>query len=109
MPSALRLNRIALTLLLAPLAAGAPAFAQLRAQDVSVLAGTCVNCHGPEGRAKGAIPSLQGHGADHLLQRLRAFRADQVPGATVMPRLMKGYDDAQIEALAQWFADKEGR
>jgi hypothetical protein len=26
-----------------------------------------------------------------------------------MTRLMKGYDDAQVEALAQWFADKEGR
>ena len=31
------------------------------------------------------------------------------PDATVMTRLMKGYDDAQIEALAQWFASEEGR
>ena len=40
---------------------------------------------------------------------MRAFRAGQAPDATVMSRLMKGYDDAQIEALAQWFAAKEGR
>ena len=94
-----------LALLLAPLAAGA----QLRVQDASVLAGTCVNCHGPEGRSAGAIPSLRGHTAGYLLQRLRAFRAGQAPDATVMTRLMKGYDDAQIEALAQWFASQEGR
>lgn len=105
MPSAFSLNRFALALLLAPLAAGA----QLRVQDASVLAGTCVNCHGPEGRSPGAIPSLRGHTASYLLQRLRAFRAGQAPDATVMTRLMKGYDDAQVEALAQWFADKEGR
>ena len=105
MPSAFPLNRFALALLLAPLAAGA----QLRVQDASVLAGTCVNCHGPEGRSTGAIPSLRGHTAGYLLQRLRAFRAGQASDATVMTRLMKGYDDAQVEALAQWFADKEGR
>jgi len=105
MPSALPLNRFALALLLAPLAAGA----QPRVQDASVLAGTCVNCHGPEGRSTGAIPSLRGHTAGYLLQRLRAFRAGQAPDATVMTRLMKGYDDAQIEALAQWFASQEGR
>lgn len=105
MPPALPLNRFALALLFAPLAAGA----QLRLQDASVLAGTCVNCHGPEGRATGAIPPLRGHTAGYLLQRLRAFRAGQAPDATVMTRLMKGYDDAQIEALAQWFASGEGR
>lgn len=105
MSSAFPLNRFALALLLAPLAAGA----QLRVQDASVLAGTCVNCHGPEGRSTGAIPSLRGHTAGYLLRRLRAFRAGQAPDATVMTRLMKGYDDAQVEALAQWFADQEGR
>ena len=105
MPSAVPLNRFALALLLVPLAAGA----QLRVQDASVLAGTCVNCHGPAGRSVGAIPSLRNHTADDLLQRMRAFRAGQAPDATVMSRLMKGYDDAQIEALAQWFAAKEGR
>lgn len=104
--SALPWGRIALTLLLA---APACASAQLRALDASVLAGTCVNCHGPEGRSTGAIPSLRGHTAGYLLQRLRAFRAGQAPDATVMTRLMKGYDDAQVEALAQWFASQEGR
>ena len=105
MPPAFFLSRFALALLFAPLAVGA----QLRVQDASVLAGTCLNCHGPEGRSAGAIPSLRGHTAGYLLQRLQAFRTGQAPDATVMTRLMKGYDDAQVEALAHWFADKEGR
>ena len=45
-------------------------------------------------------PSLRGHTAGYLLQRLQAFRTGQAPDATVMTRLMKGYDDAQVEALA---------
>ena len=65
MPPAFFLSRFALALLFAPLAAGA----QLRVQDASVLAGTCLNCHGPEGRSAGAIPSLHGHTAGYLLQR----------------------------------------
>ena len=44
-----------------------------------------------------------------LRQRLHSFQRVQAPDATVMTRLMKGYDDAQIEALAQWFARKEGQ
>ena len=63
MPPAFFLSRFALALLFAPLAAGA----QLRVQDASVLAGTCLNCHGPEGRSAGAIPSLRGHTAGYLL------------------------------------------
>ena len=73
-----------------------------------MLASTCFTCHGPEGRAPsdvlGGIPSLQGRSADLLRQRMRAFRAGTAADATVMHRLMQGYDDAQIDALAQWFA-----
>lgn len=80
-------------------------------QDASLLAGTCANCHGPDGRppSGSTIPSLRGHGANALQQRLFAFKAGQVPDATVMTRLMKGYDSAQIEALARWFAAKEAK
>lgn len=86
----------------APPPAAAPT--TLSAQDISVLAGTCVNCHGPDNRSSGAIPMLRGAPAEHLLQRLQAFKAGTVPNTTVMTRLMKGYDDRQIQALAQWFS-----
>ena len=92
----------------AVLGAAPCASAQPRALDAAVLAGTCFNCHGPDGRSTGTIPSLQGRSALELRQRLQAFQRGQAPDATVMTRLMKGYDDAQVEALAQWFARQEG-
>ena len=73
-------------------------------QDISLIAGTCANCHGPDGRSTGGIPSLRGVNERHLLQRLQAFKAGTTTDATVMTRLMKGYDDTQIAALAQWFS-----
>lgn len=76
----------------------------LRAQDVALIAGTCANCHGPDGRSTGGIPQLRGVSEQHLLDRMQAFKAGTDPHATVMTRLMKGYDDAQIQALAQWFS-----
>lgn len=92
--------------------AGASAAAPTDSQavrNVALLAGTCTNCHGPDGRAPqgSSIPSLRGQRAEHLQQRLAAFQAGTAPDATVMIRLMKGYDAAQIQALAQWFAAKE--
>lgn len=89
---------------------------RLTPQDVAVLAATCLTCHGPHGQPPGdlpgGIPRLQGRSSDFLLQRLRAFKAlkheKSDANATIMPLLMQGYDDAQIEALAQWFA-REGR
>lgn len=73
-------------------------------QDISLIAGTCANCHGPDGRSTGGIPTLRGVGERHLLARMQAFKAGTATDATVMTRLMKGYDDAQIQALAQWFS-----
>jgi cytochrome subunit of sulfide dehydrogenase len=73
-------------------------------QDISLIAGTCANCHGPDGRSTGGIPTLRGVNERHLLARMQAFKAGTATDATVMTRLMKGYDDAQIQALAQWFS-----
>ena len=82
------------------------------AQDIAVLAATCVTCHAPVA-VPGGIPSLQGRNADDLLMRLRAFKAagpEKADAAsTIMPLLLQGYDDAQIAELARWFGRKEQR
>ena len=99
-------------LLAAPCAVLAtPSAGALRAPDAALLASTCANCHGPDGRPPhgSRIPSLRGHSAEHLQQRLFAFKTGTAPDATVMTRLMKGYDSAQIAALARWFAAKEAK
>ena len=90
------------------LASSATPTTTLRAQDVAVLAASCANCHGPDGRSTGGIPTLRGLPEAHLLQRLQAFKTGTAKDATVMTRLAKGYDDEQLKALAQWFS-KKGR
>ena len=72
---------------------------------LQVLAGPCANCHGPDGHSPGAIPSIAGLAEEQATERMLAFRNGTDPTATVMPRLMKGYDEAQIRALARWFAE----
>ena len=72
---------------------------------VQVLAGPCASCHGPDGHSPGAIPSIAGLAEEQATERMLAFRNGTDPTATVMPRLMKGYDEAQIRALARWFTE----
>jgi cytochrome subunit of sulfide dehydrogenase len=68
------------------------------------LAAACAICHGTEGRAvtKEVIP-LAGLPREHIASQMRAFRDGQRP-ATVMHQIAKGYTDAQIDAMAAWFA-----
>jgi cytochrome c553 len=77
------------------------------AQDMASgrnLAAGCAICHGTEGRAvtKDVIP-LAGLPREHIATQMRAFRDGQRP-ATVMHQIAKGYTDAQIDAMAAWFA-----
>lgn len=94
-----------LSILLLAAGLGAARAQELDPAAVQVLAGPCANCHGPEGRSPGAIPAIAGLPADAAAKRMLAFRQDADPSATVMPRLMKGYDEDEIRALARWFAE----
>jgi sulfide dehydrogenase cytochrome subunit len=81
------------------------ASAQTQSLDVAVLAGPCANCHGTDGRTRGAIPPLAGRPAATISAMLKAYRNDPPPpGTTIMNRLVKSYSDEQIEALAKYFA-----
>ena len=86
--------------------AASPALAQnAQALHTRALAATCANCHGTEGRAvpNANVPGLAGMPALYMIEQLKAFKAGTRP-ATVMHQLAKGYSDAQIEALAAYFA-----
>ncbi|MDO5056262.1 MAG: hypothetical protein Q4E06_02905 [Lautropia sp.] len=113
--AALACASIALPVLAAPPAASPPEAAEAFAAspagpraptpaDTEVLAAACSNCHGPVDHPVSGIPSLFGQPAERLLARMQAFQAGTAPDATVMPRLMKGYDAAELQALARWFA-----
>lgn len=77
------------------------------AQDKNArnLAAACAICHGTEGRPAPSAPliPLAGLPQDHIATQMRAFRDGQRP-ATVMHQIAKGYTDAQIDAIAGWYA-----
>lgn len=84
-------------------AAIAPAQAQ-DATQARALAATCFTCHGNEGRSVGGVPpSLAGQSKAYLLQQMKDFQAGKRP-ATIMHQHAKGYTDAQLELIADYFS-----
>jgi len=77
--------------------------AEMGAARGAALAQTCMTCHGPEGHSQGAIPSLTTLSSADITTALQAFRAETRP-STVMHRIAKGFDDADITAVATYFA-----
>jgi sulfide dehydrogenase cytochrome subunit len=77
------------------------------AETVSVrgaaLAYACETCHGPAGHSQGAIPSLAALSSADIITALQAFRAE-TRSSTVMHRIARGLDDADIIAVAAYFA-----
>ena len=69
------------------------------------LAAGCAICHGTEGRpfANSPVVPLAGLPREYIATQMRAFRDGKRP-ATVMHQLAKGYNDAQIDAMAAWYA-----
>ncbi len=69
------------------------------------LAATCANCHGTNGKAVAgsSVVSLAGLDKDYFSAQMKAFKTGSRP-ATVMHQISKGFNDAQIESLATYFA-----
>jgi sulfide dehydrogenase cytochrome subunit len=70
------------------------------------IAATCTNCHGTDGRSRGAIPAIAGQDKAYLVQQLKDFRDGKRP-STIMQQLAKGYSDAQIDAAAAYLASQK--
>ncbi len=84
--------------------------AEPSAAEIELLAAGCANCHGPAGYPGEDILPLEGMPAERLRARLQAFRRGGADaGATLMPRLIQGYDDREIEALVRWFSTAQER
>ena len=76
------------------------------ADSIDALARTCNNCHGVNGvSAGGAMPSIGGQSAAYLKQIMLQWKTGERQAAT-MNRLIKGYSDDQIDALAKYYAVK---
>ncbi len=92
---------LAVTLLLAgALGAIASAHADPRAR---FMAANCAYCHGPEGKSRGAVPSLVGLEEKYFIDQMKAFKDGSRP-ATVMQKHASGYTEAEYAAMAKYFA-----
>ena len=96
------------TVLVASLAAFAGATASAQSKDqlyVASVAATCATCHGTLGNATSgsAVVSLAGMPAANVILQMKAFKDGTRP-ATVMHQLSKGYSDAQVAMIANYFA-----
>ena len=84
-----------------------PAFAasNLSPPGVRALAANCAACHGTNGRASpgSTLAGLAGKPKEELLTAMNQFKAGKKP-ATLMHQISKGYTDAEIEALADYFS-----
>ena len=89
---------LASVLLLAGLAEGRPA----RAADAPPGASSCTGCHAARNIPDSVIPRIAGRKADDIAKFMREYRSGAWP-SSVMGRIAKGFDDAQIDAIATWF------
>ncbi len=85
----------------------APAFAasDLSATGVRLMASNCASCHGTDGQAvvDTADLSLVGVPRERFMSRMALFKQGK-GSPTVMHQLAKGYSDAEIAALADYFS-----
>jgi Cytochrome c553 len=68
-----------------------------------LLASSCMSCHGPGGKSKGAIPSLAGLEKGYIVKSLQDFKSGARP-ASVMQRHAKGYTDEEFALMADYLS-----
>lgn len=71
-----------------------------------MLADTCAGCHGTDGGSQGpASPSIAGLDAQYFLKSMLDYKTG-ARQSTIMGRIARGYTDAQLKAMADYFASK---
>jgi len=82
------------------------AAAMAASPESPVGAASCSGCHPARPGLESAVPRLTGRNPADIVAQMRAFRSGQ-RAATVMDRIAKGYSDAEVEAIAAWYAAQQ--
>jgi cytochrome c553 len=69
-------------------------------------ASSCSGCHAAKAGVDTAVPGLAGRKAADIVAEMRAFKSGEKP-STVMGRIAKGLTDAEVEAIAAWYAQQK--
>lgn len=73
----------------------------------SMLANTCAGCHGTNGASGGgAMPSVGGLDKLYIQEVLKQFKSG-ARDSTIMGRIMRGYSDLEINAIASYMSQQE--
>jgi sulfide dehydrogenase cytochrome subunit len=96
----------AMRVFVAALAVAAFPSSPSRSAEAPSGASSCSGCHAARADVQSAIPRLAGRNAAELAQQMEAFRSGQRP-ATIMDQIAKGYSEAEIQAIAAWYANQQ--
>jgi cytochrome c553 len=66
-------------------------------------AAACSGCHPSSSRGSSPVAWLAGRDRAEIIKAMHDFRSGARTG-TVMDRIAKGFTDAEIEAIAAWYA-----
>jgi len=72
------------------------------------LAATCANCHGTDGVSVAQVPSLAGVPAAVTIKKMKDYREGKLP-ASIMHQISKGFNEAQVAAIAEHFAKQSAK
>ena len=67
---------------------------------------SCSGCHPASTRVSSPVPRLTGMDQAAIVKALEDFRSGTRTG-TVMDRIAKGFSDAEIQAIAAWYASQK--
>lgn len=77
--------------------------------DAPAQAQVCAACHGPDGNSVNPIwPNLAGQNAGYLVQQIKHFKDGVRENASMAP-MVAGLEDADIAAVADYFAAQAPR
>jgi len=72
----------------------------------AVLTNTCYSCHGTDGKSAGDMPTIAGKTKAFIITKLTDAKKGTAD-TTVMNRIAKGFTDAEIKAIAEFFSGQK--
>ncbi len=74
--------------------------------SAGMLSNTCAGCHGTNGASQGpAAPTIAGLSKDYFVETMQGFASGEI-NSTIMGRIAKGYTDAELNQMADFYKGK---